>query len=76
MRDGEKIHEQMITPEDSKHTLEFKDFYIIFSEAKYRKKFGGKKVKSDFFYDSKNNKEWMSIKQLKNFIKSKNYNFE
>ena len=39
-------------------------------------KFGGKKVKSDFSYDSKNNKEWMSTKQLKNFIKSKNYNFE
>tara|TARA_X000001036_G_C20134099_1_gene584547 strand:- start:110 stop:580 length:471 start_codon:yes stop_codon:yes gene_type:complete len=76
MRDGEKVHEQMITPEDSKHTLEFKDFFIIYSESKYRKKFGGKKVKSDFSYDSKNNKEWMSTKQLKNFIKSKNYNFE
>ncbi len=76
LREGEKIHEQMITPEDSKHTLEFKDFFIISSETKYRKKFGGKKVKSDFSYDSKNNKEWMNITQLKNFIKSKNYNFE
>ena len=43
MRDGEKIHEQMITPEDSKHTLEFKDFFIIYSDSKYEKKFGGKK---------------------------------
>ena len=76
MRDGEKIHEQMITPEDSKHTLEFKDFFIISSETKYRKKLGGKKVKSDFSYDSKNNKDWMNITQLKNFIKSKSYNFE
>ena len=38
-----KIHEQMITPEDSKHTLEFKDFFIIYSETKYRKKFRRKK---------------------------------
>ena len=65
----------MITPENSKHTLEFKDF-IIYSDSKYGKKFGGKKVKSNFSYDSKNNKEWMSIKQLKNFIKKKNSNFE
>ena len=76
IRDGEKIHEQMITPEDSKYTLEFKDFFIIYSDSKYEKKFGGKRVKSNFSYDSNNNKEWMSIKQLKNFIKKKNSNFE
>ena len=69
MRDGEKIHEQMITPEDSKHTLEFKDFFIISSETNHRKKLGGKKVKSDFSYDSKNNKDWMNITQLKNLLK-------
>ena len=40
------------------------------------KKIRRKKVKSNFSYDSKNNKEWMSIKQLKNFIKKKNSNFE
>ena len=34
MRDGKKIHEQMITPEDSKHTLEFKDFFYYFLRNK------------------------------------------
>ena len=42
-RDGEKIHEQMITSEDSKNTLEFKDFYIIYSTKKYIRLKGSKK---------------------------------
>ena len=76
LREGEKIHEQMITPEDSKNTLEFKDFFIIYSELNNRNKFKGKKVKENFFYDSKNNTKWMKVDELKKIIKSKNYNFE
>ena len=69
-RDGEKIHEQMITSEDSKNTLEYKDFFVIYSTKKYKKLNGYKKVKHGYFYNSLNNKEWMSVNNLKNWIKN------
>ena len=33
IRPGEKLHEEMITKSDSLNTIEFKNFYVIFSDA-------------------------------------------
>lgn len=35
IRPGEKIHEQMITKEDARNTIEFDDYYIILPEIKF-----------------------------------------
>ena len=75
-REGEKIHEQMITVEDSKNTIEFKDFFIIKSSKNYKAAKNSKKVKPGFFYDSLNNHKWMTRKNLGNWIRKNKLNFE
>lgn len=72
IRPGEKIHEQMITKEDARSTLEFDEYYIILPEIdlenithKYPK---GKLVASDFEYHSGNNTQWLSIEDMRKLI--------
>ncbi len=76
IRPGEKIHEQMIGSEDAPYTYEYENHYKIlpaihnWSKDKKRIK-DGKLVSDDFTYSSDNNKDWMSINQLVNWIESK-----
>ncbi len=73
IREGEKIHEEMITKSDSLNTLESKNFYIILpnkiNTKKFIKKFKAKKTKKMFSYNSLDNKEKLSIEQIRNLIK-------
>ena len=73
IRPGEKIHEQMIGLEDAPHTYEYDDHYKILpaiynwsSDPKRNK--GGAKVDENFTYSSEQNKEWMSVKDLQQWI--------
>ena len=72
-RPGEKLHEQMISLEDSNSTYEYSDYFKIlpqineWGEDLLRIK-KGKKVNPEFIYSSFNNKEWMTKSQLKNWI--------
>jgi len=73
IRPGEKIHEQMIGPEDAPHTYEYEDHYKIlpaiynWSSDPERNK-GGVKVAEDFVYSSEINQEWMSVEDLQSWI--------
>ena len=73
IRPGEKIHEQMIGPEDAPHTYEYEDHYKIlpaiynWSSDPERNK-GGAKVAKDFVYSSEINQEWMSVEDLQRWI--------
>ena len=73
IRPGEKIHEQMIAPEDAAHTYEYPEHYKILP-AIYNWNLDperisdGKLVESDFSYTSDNNKHWMSIEALQTWI--------
>ena len=73
IRPGEKLHEQMISPEDVHHTYEYDDHYKIlpaihsWSMDPARIK-NGKKVAADFTYCSDNNAEWMSVDTLRAWI--------
>lgn len=75
IRPGEKLHEQMISAEDSFHTFEYPEHFKIlpaingWDETPERIK-DGKKVAEGFVYASDNNSEWMSIEQLQNWIKA------
>jgi len=78
VRPGEKIHEVMISKEDSMSTYEYDWYYKILPTInkwhldKNRIK-EGKKVASGFIYSSDKNSEWMTIKQLQNFLNSDEY---
>lgn len=73
IREGEKIHEVMITKDDSRMTYDYGDFYIIyphfewFSFDKYFHP-GGVKIEDEFEYHSGNNDSWLDVEDLKNLI--------
>ncbi len=73
IRPGEKVHEQMIGEDDAEYTYEYDNYYKIlpaindWHKTKSRIK-NGKKVPSGFSYTSENNDEWLSKKELENWI--------
>lgn len=73
IRPGEKLHEQMIGAEDALYTYEYPEHFKIlpainnWSDDPIRIK-DGKKVDESFTYCSDNNKEWMSIATLQDWI--------
>lgn len=75
IRPGEKIHEQMIGLEDAPYTYEYNDYYKIlpaihnWSNDPSRIK-SGKKVVTDFTYTSQNNRDWMPVDALRDWIAS------
>lgn len=75
IRPGEKLHEQMIGPEDSYYTYEYPDHFKILPSIVgdgYRSEQvkGGVKVPEGFSYTSDNNQEWMSVEELRAWIKA------
>lgn len=74
IRPGEKVHEQMITENDSLNTFEGKKDYVILpSHDQIRRNFylknkDYKPVKKGFSYDSKNNDTFLSISELKKIV--------
>ena len=74
IRSGEKLHEEMISAEDSFFTYEFKDYYkilpsILDSKILSVMKKNGKKVKSNFSYKSNINSNWISSLSLRNWLR-------
>lgn len=72
IRPGEKIHEQMISVEDARNTLEFDGYYVVQPTAEWWKKraegLGGKSLPEGFSYDSGTNTEWLSVEDMKHLI--------
>ncbi len=73
VRPGEKLHEQMIGFEDAPYTYEYDQHFKIlpaihgWSNDPYRIN-GGALVPPDFTYCSDNNREWMSVNDLRAWI--------
>ena len=73
MRAGEKLHEEMISREDSNSCYEYSDYYKILPQInnwnKDKKRIkDGKKVSGGFTYNSENNLKWMTKIEFKNWI--------
>ena len=73
IRPGEKLHEQMIGIEDALYTYEYPEHFKILPSindwAKDKTRIGeGVRVTEDFMYTSDNNKEWMKISELQEWI--------
>lgn len=80
IREGEKLHECMITDEDSTTTYEYDKHYIIYPQMSFQTRCkqvipGGKKVPAGFSYVSGNNTEWLSIEDIKARLLKENLNF-
>lgn len=68
IREGEKLHEVMVTREDSMSTYEYDKHYIIYPHYKWWNEDvlpGGKQVEQGFEYNSGNNTEWLGVEELR-----------
>lgn len=69
IRPGEKLHEQMIGPEDAPNTYDYGDHFRIYPVATLgasRFNLDKKKlVADDFSYASDTNQEWMGVEELR-----------
>ena len=73
IRPGEKLHEIMISEEDSPYTYEYADYYKIlpsihewYSDENRIKE--GTRVPEGFSYSSDKNGEWMEVKSLREWV--------
>ena len=79
IRPGEKLHEIMCPADDSYHTYEYDDHFVIAPSIQFSGRSNdftvnalsehGKIVNSEFEYNSKNNPEFLTVNQLLAFNK-------
>lgn len=73
IRPGEKLHEIMVTTEDSHTTYEYDKHFIVYPQMVWndRQQFVpcGKKVEEGFAYSSGTNKEWLSVEDIRRLLK-------
>ena len=73
IREGEKLHEIMVTTEDSTLAYEYDKHYIVYPaivwDPKRQPKPTGKKVPDGFSYTSGNNTEWLSVEEIRDRLK-------
>lgn len=73
IREGEKLHEIMITRDDSRNTYEYDKHYIIYPHFEWWNKDkyfteGGKLIDEGYEYNSGSNKDWLTIEMLRESI--------
>jgi UDP-N-acetylglucosamine 4,6-dehydratase/5-epimerase len=77
IREGEKLHELMISRDDARNTYEFDNSYVIVPEV-FKKgslsltsfflKNEGKAVLEDFTYASNTNDQWLTVDELRHVL--------
>ncbi|MBR5419993.1 MAG: UDP-N-acetylglucosamine 4,6-dehydratase (inverting) [Lachnospiraceae bacterium] len=74
IREGEKLHEIMVTTEDSFTTYEYEKHFIVYPQmvwsTKRKAEPTGKKVPEGFSYSSGNNTEWLTVEQIRELLKT------
>ena len=77
IREGEKLHEIMVTVEDSMTTYEYDKHFIVYPQMVWNdaqlEKPSGKKVPEGFSYSSGNNTEWLSVEEIRELLKTVYY---
>ena len=74
IRKGEKLHETMLSKEESYDAVKRDDYYIIcpinaeWSRSEYCKKTDATEVENGFEYDSGSNDKWLSVKDIEKLI--------
>ena len=73
IRPGEKLHEVMITEDDSNFTVEFEKYYAILAPFLMESNFysnNGSKVPFGFSFTSENNKYWHSVESFREVLQT------
>lgn len=69
IREGEKLHEIMVTREDSLHTYEYEKHFIVYPHYDWWGEKdvipGGTPVEPEFEYSSGSNSEWLNVEGLR-----------
>lgn len=72
IRPGEKLHEDLLSTDESRHTVELDTMYVVQpAEATwfgYSWKDKGKPAPDGFAYTSDNNTEWLDVEGIKKYI--------
>ena len=73
IREGEKVHESMITSSDSLRTYEYDDYYVIYPNYDWWTVEtgiipGGKKVEPGWEYTSDKNTWWLTVEDLRKML--------
>ena len=73
IRPGVKMHEIMVTVEDSHTTYEYDRHFIVYPQVTWNDKqkinTSGRKVEEGFSYSSGNNKEWLGVEDIQKLLK-------
>ena len=73
IREGEKLHEVMVTREDSLMTYEYEKHFIVYPHFDWwdagKIQAGGKRVEPGFEYSSENNTEWLDVQGIQELLK-------
>lgn len=73
IRPGEKLHEVLLTEDESRHTLEFDKYFIVEPEHAFWGKTShpnGRPLPDEFRYTSENNTLWLTNEQLRHIVDS------
>ncbi len=76
IREGEKLHEIMVTVEDAPNTYEYEKHFVIFPQMTWNNRQKpnpdgkGRKVPEGFSYSSGNNAEWLSVEEICGLLKT------
>lgn len=77
IRPGEKLHEVLLTKNESRHSLDLKNYFVILPEHEEffnnKKRYAnlykmGKKVEQDFEFTSDKNKDWLTKEKFKEIV--------
>ncbi len=73
IRPGEKLHEIMVTTEDSHTTYEYDRHFIVYPQMTWNDRqqpdLSGRKVEEGFSYSSGSNTEWLSVEDIRKLLK-------
>ncbi|MFI2705176.1 UDP-N-acetylglucosamine 4,6-dehydratase (inverting) [Cellulosimicrobium composti] len=71
IRPGEKLHEEMIAPDDSRRTVRLGDRYVVMPYVGgwgYETPAGGEPVADGFAYQSDTNDQWLSVEDIRELL--------
>jgi UDP-N-acetylglucosamine 4,6-dehydratase (inverting) len=73
IREGEKLHEIMVTVEDAPYTYEYEKHFVVYPQVTFSEKHTavptGKKVPEGFSYSSGNNDWWLTVEEIQKLLK-------
>ncbi|MCB1014237.1 MAG: UDP-N-acetylglucosamine 4,6-dehydratase (inverting) [Acidimicrobiales bacterium] len=72
IRPGEKLHELLLTADESRHSVETEDVYVVLPEHPWwtdePRWLEGKPLDDDFTYSSATNTDWLSVEDLRELV--------